>query len=97
VQLHLVLNANELLALQDLEGESGSNAFADWGGAAAGTHRIQVVVDSDAGDVLALSDRAAWSSGGTVTHEGTNYTALNHSSMALQILLDQTVNASSVI
>jgi hypothetical protein len=92
----LVLSAADLLALQDVEGASGFNVFDSWGGVAAGTNRIQVVVDGDAGDQISLADATGWSSAGTVTRDDVTYTAYNHASVAAQILLDHSVTTNVI-
>ncbi|MFT4173945.1 MAG: hypothetical protein QM639_15375, partial [Rhodocyclaceae bacterium] len=92
----LTLNVAELLALPDSEGQSGFNAFSSWGGVAANTGRIQVVVDGDAGDNVVLTDLPNWSVAGTVTNEGVTYTAYNHLTSHTQILIDQAVTTAVI-
>jgi hypothetical protein len=95
---HLVLGVSELLHLQDDLGQSGFNAFSNWAaGPTSGTGRIQVVVDGDSGDALTLADRSDWVGAGVVVNDGVNYAALNHTSVAAQILIDTAVTLNAVI
>ena len=56
---------------------AGSNIFTDSNGFGFGASvpRHQMIVKSDAADHVILSDQAGWFDGGTVTMDGTTYTA----------------------
>ncbi len=65
------------LSLHDVLDLAGSNIFTDSNGFGFGgsVPRHQMIVKSDAADHVILSDQAGWFDGGTVTMDGTTYTA----------------------
>ncbi|MFZ3117457.1 MAG: hypothetical protein WA159_03980, partial [Variovorax sp.] len=87
----LVLNAAQLLQMQDQLGQSGINAFSSLGGVAANTGRIQVMVVGDAGDVLQLANSANLV--GTVD----GYNAYNMTSSNIQLLVSTDVKVSTAV
>ncbi|QOG05523.1 FG-GAP repeat protein [Aureimonas sp. OT7] len=81
------------LSLQDVLDLAGSNIFNDSNGAdfGASASRHQMIVKSDAGDHVILSDQADWFSAGTVTWGGTTYTAYMGLNAYAAIYLEQPI------
>ncbi|MFZ3120777.1 MAG: hypothetical protein WA159_20935, partial [Variovorax sp.] len=87
----LKLALSDILALQDIEGQSGFNAFTA-SGAAAG--RQQVVVDGDSGDQVLVADLSTWTQAASVSFGGHTYSVYDHGSAKVELLIDQNVSVA---
>jgi hypothetical protein len=86
----LKMSLNDILVMQDDAGQSGFNAFNDWGGLAQNTNRIQLVIDGNSGDTLQLTF-ALPESPGTVVNNGITYDVYNLTDANVQLLVARAV------
>jgi hypothetical protein len=87
-----VLSIADVLAMQDATGQSGFNAYSNWGGVAAGTNRIQIMIDGDTGDRLQLAGMSA-----TLVGQVAGYDAYNVNGAMIQFLVSSRIEVAQPV